>query len=109
MAYTVQQVLDHARIPLNDADKDRYTDEVLLSYFNDAVLLARKNRPDLFLGRWSSLPSNLVVTDAFPVDDVYYPMFADYVTGRAETIDDEYTENSRAVVFIQNFILGLRT
>lgn len=109
MAYTVQQCLDDARIPLNDTDKDRYTDDVLLKYFNDAVLMARKLRPDLFLGQWSALPSNLVGTDAFPVDEIYFPLFCDYVTGRAETIDDENVENTRAATFIQNFLMGLRS
>lgn len=109
MAFTVQQVLDHARIPLNDVDKDRYTDAMLLSYFVDAVLLCRKMRPDLFMGRWTTTFSTYALTDAFPVDDMYFPLFSDYITGRAETIDDENTENSRAVAFIQNFMMGLRS
>jgi hypothetical protein len=107
MAYTMQNVIDHARIPLNDSAKERYSDDTLLSYANDAVLIVRKRRPDLFLGQWSSLPSNLSVTDAFPVDDEYFPTFADYVTGRAELVDDENVDSSRAKMLIESFIGGI--
>lgn len=108
MAYTIQQLIDEARIPLNDADKDRYSDPLLLSYVNDALLLCKKNRPDLFLGRFSTVTVPVTLASNFPVSEMYYPLFKDYVTGRAETIDDEHTENSRAVAFIQNFMMGLR-
>ena len=107
MAYTMQNVVDHARIPLNDAAKDRYTDVNLLGYANDGILILRKRRPDLFLGSWSSLPSNLSLTDSFPVDDEYFPMLADYVTGRAELIDDENVDSSRASTLINAFITGI--
>ena len=109
MAYTVQQVVDQARIPLNDEDKDRYTDDVLLTYFNDAVLMCRRKRPDLFLSQWSDLPEKLVLADAFPINTMYVPYFADYIAGRAETIDDEHIQNSRAGAFIQSFMMGLTT
>lgn len=109
MPYTAQQVVDDARKPLNDAEKIRYSDELLLTYLNHAVLLTRKSRPDLFLGGWASMPSNLALNSDFPIDDMYVPLFVDYVTGRAETLDDEHVESSRAIAFIQNFNLGLRT
>jgi hypothetical protein len=108
MPYTAQQIVDDARVPLNDADKVRYSDALLLTYLNHAILLARKSRPDLFLGLWATLPADLTLVSEFPVDDMYYPLFVDYVTGRAETLDDEHVESSRAMAFIQNFNLGLR-
>jgi hypothetical protein len=107
MAYTVQQVVDQARIPLNDDGKVRYTDAVLLTYFNDSILVIRKKRPDLFLGRWTTLPAQLALADPFPVDDVYVPIVADYITGRAELVDDESVDNSRAATLIQTFMSGL--
>lgn len=109
MAYTVQQVVDHARIPLNDVDKARYSDATLLTYFNDAILLVRKMRTDLFLGRWLTLPSNLALTDTFPIDEMYYPLVADYITGRAEVIEDEYVDNGRAAMLLQNFVMGFKS
>ena len=103
----MQNIIDRARIPLNDAAKNRYTDTVLLGYANDAILVLRKRRPDLFLGSWSALPSNLAATVALPVDDEYFPMMADYVTGRAELIDDENVDSTRATALINSFVAGI--
>lgn len=103
MAYTMQQVLDTARIPLNDSAKVRYLDSELLSYANYALLRARDRRPDLFLGRWLALPSDLALGDTFPVREELVPVFADYVTGRAETRDDEFVDGSRAALYLAQF------
>jgi hypothetical protein len=109
MSYTMQNVVDKARVPLNDAAKDRYTDDALLGYANDAILVLRKRRPDLFLGRWAVLPNALALTDAFPVADEYVPIMADYVAGRAELVDDENVDNSRSSALINSFISGITT
>ena len=45
---TFQQAIDSARIPLNDAAKVRYPDDVLLGYAIDAVREIAVYRPDLF-------------------------------------------------------------
>lgn len=103
MAYTMQQVIDLARAPLNDAGKVRYTDADLLLYANQAILRVRDRRPDLFLGRWLALPSNLVVGDNFPVRPELMSAVADYVTARAETRDDEFSETGRAVGYMAQF------
>ena len=107
MSYIVQQVIDMARIPLNDVDKDRNTDETLLVYFNNAVLICRQKRPDLFLGVLSTEQTPLLATDLVPVNSMYVPIFSNYVSGMAETIDDEHIDNSRAGAFIQSFMMGL--
>lgn len=107
MAYTVQEVIDIARIPLNDDAKVRYSDATLLSYFNMALLLTRKDRPDLFLGRWFNYSTKLALTENFPLGEEYVSSFADYVTGRAELVDDEHVENQRAMALIQNFEKGI--
>lgn len=109
MAYTVQQLIDKARLPLNDADKVRLTDVELLGYANDAFLRIRKKRPDLFLGMWNILPSELAVTDYFPVTDEYVPIVADYITGRAEMKDDEHVNSARAAEFVKMFVDSLVT
>lgn len=103
MARTFQQVCDRARIPLNDADKTRYPDVDLLSYANDAVLLLRQKRPDLFFGSWTVPAGEYVVSDPIPVSDLYFPAICDYVTGRAEFRDDEDAMQARAAAFLQLF------
>ena len=107
MAYTVQQVLDIARIPLNDDDKVRYSDATLLTYFNNAVLICRQKRPDLFPGKLATAQMPLLATDTFPVNDTYMPYFANYISGMAETVDEEHIDNTRAGMFVQSFMMGL--
>lgn len=109
MAFTVQQVIDRARVPLNDAAKSRYGDPELIVYANDAYYMLRRYRPDFFLGMWSSLPSSLGSTDSFPsVDDMYLPSIADYVTARAEFKDDEAVIAQRAQAMLALAIAGVR-
>ncbi len=110
MGYSIQQVLDHARIPLQDKTKVRYSDEVLLQYHNDAIELAYKHRPDLFIGNWRALEIRFrTAEEPFPLPSLFRSSVADYITGRAELVDDEYSENNRAMMLIQSFMLGLKT
>ena len=85
MAFTLQQLVDRARVPLNDAGKDRYTDTELLGYAQDAYLMIRKHRPDVLVGNFSSPTSwsALTLVSNFPyVEDEYMPVIADYITAR---------------------------
>jgi len=101
--YTMQQVIDRARIPLNDADKDRYPDADLLVYGNEALAILRRRRADLFLGNLAGGMAALDLPDLLPFDDAYLPAVADYVTARAETRDSEEELMNRATVFFGLF------
>jgi hypothetical protein len=107
MPYTMQQVVDKARIPLNDVAKDRVSDATLLSYANDAILLLRNKRPDLFFGQYLTLSTleNLALSANLPLPAELYPMVSDYVTARAETINDESVLSQRADMFMR-FVSG---
>lgn len=109
MAFTMQAVVDKGRYPLNDPAKVRYTDTALLGFANDAILLLRKKRPDLFLGAWAALPGDLSLADPFPVPDEYVPSVADYISGRAELVDDEHANSGRAEKLVQSFFEGILT
>lgn len=104
MAFTYQSVVDLARIPLNDADKARYPDTVMMSYANHGMLQVLKRRPDLFIGQFGSLPTGEAApSDPFPLPAGYVQTLADYITGRAEMADDEHVNAGRAAVFMQLF------
>lgn len=106
MAFTVQQVVDRARFPLNDDDKSRVTDAQCLPFVVDAVLMLRKKRPDMFLGNWTTSYLALGLGDNVPIAEIYLPVMADYVTARIEFRDDEFSEDSRAQSFFQLFQQG---
>lgn len=109
MAFTVQQVIDRARVPLNDAAKTRYSDSELTVYANDAYYMLRRYRSDIFLGMWASMPNSLGLSDEFPnVDTMYLPSIADYVTARAEFKDDEAVIAQRAQAMLAMAIAGVR-
>ena len=101
MAFTMQAVVDKARIPLNDSAKDRWVDADLLGYANDAIRVLRKGRPDLFFGQYLTLPGDKVLGDTLPVDDEHFVAVCDYVTARAETRNDEFALRQRATLFFQ--------
>ena len=104
MPFTYQGVVDLARIPLNDEDKARYSDATLLSFANHGMLTLLKRRPDLFIGQYSSLPDGeAVLAGTFPLGAEYVQPVADYVTARAESIDDEHANSGRAALFMQLF------
>lgn len=103
MAYTMQQVVDKGRIPLNDADKARYSDLQLLGFAIDALLLLLNTRPDLFFGQFTSLPTITALTNGFPLPDTLAPAVADYVTARAESMNDESVLEQRAAAFFALF------
>lgn len=104
MAFTYQSVVDLARIPVNDAGKDRYSDTTLLSFANQGMLQIFKRRPDLFTGQFGNPPHGKnLLTDTFPLPAEYVQTVADYVAARAEMTDDEYVNAGRAALFMQLF------
>jgi hypothetical protein len=101
--YTMQNVVDRARKPLNDADKERFTDVDLLSDANAAISILKLKRPDLFFGIYDALPNDKTLGDIFPMDNTIFPAVCDYVTARAETRNDESILEQRATLFFSLF------
>lgn len=102
MSFTYQDVVDLARVPLNDEDKARYSDGTLMMYTNSAILSLCQRRPDLFIGQFGNLPTGQAdLTDIFPLPAAYTVTLSDYVTARAEMIDDEHANTGRAAAFMQ--------
>jgi len=108
MSYTMQQIVDIARKPLEDDDKDRYSDADLLGYVVSALLLLRTKRPDFFFGTFSSLTdlSALTLVSTFPLDDQYAQGVADYATARASTHDSDHVTSGRVQQFFDLFGMG---
>ena len=104
MSLSYQSIVELARIPLNDEDKTRYSDTVLLSFANQGMLQILRRRPDLFIGEFNNLPDGeRALDDAFPLPPICLQTVADYVTARAEMSDDEHVNSGRAALFMQLF------
>lgn len=102
-APTMQDVLDRARIPLNDDDKIRYLDEPGLAFANTAIARAYQLRPDLAFGSYGTAFEPITAEQPFPLPYQYLQAVADYVSGRWQTIDIEANAAERAVAFMAGF------
>lgn len=107
MAYTMQNVVDQARIPLNDDDKTRNSDLDLLGYANSAISELKLKRPDLFFGMFLALPGKKNLADPFPIDDTIFQPVCDYVTARAESKNDDSILEQRAAAYFSLFNGGI--
>lgn len=101
-----QDIVDLARLPLNDGDKTRYPDAMLLAFACHGLLQVLKRRPDVFIGQFGALQeveANAMLADTFPLPPEYAQLVADYATARAEMVDDEHSNSGRANSFLQLF------
>jgi len=121
MAKTYQNLVSEARELLQDTDAvdPRYSDATLLNILNRALQDISRIRPDLM---YSLFTDNLLNapeivesgagvgqvnwTDNFGLEMQYYPTLLNYLVGVAEITDDEYTEDGRAALLLQNFRNG---
>lgn len=113
---TLQDIIDDARVLLNDKNDEamgfipRYTESQLLRYAKQAIMEARRIRPDLFIENLSDTFTDLTLTSAFPMPEEYEIVVVDFVVGRAEFRDDEFTNDGRAAALMQRFkqhLLGI--
>jgi hypothetical protein len=100
---TFQQIIDSARVDLQDADKVRYTDAELLEYANDGVREAFRIRPDFRLGTFTAAFLTYTANNNVPMPDLYQMLLKHYVVFRAEARDDEYNNDGRAALFMARF------
>ena len=105
MPKSIDDTLTDARVILNDAAGDRYTDAQLVSDFNNAISQTKMLRPDVFqLGE--ALPEIAVADLAqvpatdFPLPEIFYQSFVYYLAGNAELRDDEFAVDNRAMTLL---------
>ena len=105
---TFQDVINSARVIMNDTGVAlRYTDEQLISYCNEAMQEVRRTRPDFFFGQYTSVLPTYVKTDTVPLPAEFQSCIINYLVGRSEFRDDEFTIDSRATAFMSMFKGGL--
>lgn len=104
---TVQDYVDRARVLLLDAVAPyRYPDADLVENLNMGILEARRLRPELLAGYFSTtLPdySTSAMSTAVNIDPQYRVAFVYYICGQAQLRDDENVQDSRAAVFLNKF------
>lgn len=100
---TVQNIIDDARVILQDTAKTRYTDAQLINGCNYALFTINRLRPDLFFSSIGSPQTALVAGSTFPLPPQFEPVVSNYVAARAELRDDEYSVDGRAAALLAEF------
>lgn len=101
MAKTIGGVITDARVILNDAAGDRYTDTELISDFNNAISQSKALRPDAFiLGEALTEYTTADLAVDFPLPEIFVQSFVYYLAGNAELRDDEFAVDNRAMTLL---------
>jgi hypothetical protein len=105
---TFQQIIDDARVLLNDVVLDettvtRYTESQMLTYAREALVAARRLRPDLFLSNLTGPIPAFTADDALPLDERYKVAIVDYIVHRSEIRDDEFVVSGKAEMMFTKF------
>jgi hypothetical protein len=109
---TFQQIINSARVVLNDVVIDettvtRYSEAQLLEYARAALVLARHVRPDLFLSNMTGDFPAYTAESTVPIAEPYHTPLIDYVIHRAELRDDEFAVDGRAAALFTKFKTGM--
>lgn len=101
MPKTVGDILTDARVILNDAAGDRYTDAQLISDLNNAISSTKMIRPDAFkLGEALPEFTDAQLDSDFPLPEIFVQSFVYYLAGNAELRDDEFAVDNRAMTLL---------
>ena len=105
---TVQDFVDQARTLAQDKVVPyRYSDDDIVAELNDAILEARRLRPDLFLQYRKANPypsfTAAAMNAAVPFEDVYRVALVYYLVGKITMRDEEDLDEKRGAGFVQKF------
>lgn len=125
---TWQNLLSDARQIVQDSNTDptlqRYSDQELVDILNRGNQELYRLRPDAYYDLWDDTAEDflvpLVTIDLitvptswllpFPIPMMFYNPLVDWVIAMLESVDDEFTEDSRSMQFYTQFkqmVIGL--
>ena len=112
MARTVRQAITTVRGLIQDEGQPfRISNTALASYVSEALGEVRRVRPDLFLYSQREATPFYTVEDldkTLPIPDMYFAPLVNYVAGRSDLREDQFTQDGRAMALINAFAVALR-
>lgn len=102
-------IAEARRLMQDEVQPYRYPDADIIEAMNLAIMEARRLRPDLFLGRFNTLPSVSAAGDAIDIEPMYRPAFTYYIVGRTQLRDAESTQDQRAAGLMNKFVSQMLT
>ena len=121
MTNTYQNLIQEARFILQDTNTDpalqRFADSDLVNILNRGLTELYRIRTDAYYDLWSDSAEDFLVpalnTNALPdpnsylqpfaLPQMFYPPLVNWVVGMTEAQDDEFTDDSRAAMFLTQF------
>ncbi len=120
---TYQELLADARVIVQDSDTDptlqRNSDQTLVDIFNRGFQELYRIRPDAFYDLWDDTAEDflvpVIIIDAtnppitnswlnpFQIPMMFYNPMVNWVIAMIESVDDEFTEDSRSTQFYTQF------
>lgn len=120
---TYQHLLADARVIVQDTDTDpslqRYPDQTLVDIFNRGFQELYRLRPDAFYDLWNDTEQDFVVPqividattppitnswlNPFGIPMMFYNPMVNWVIAMLESVDDEFTDDSRSIQFLGQF------
>lgn len=113
---SMQDVLDYARLTVNDTASDRYKDVVGIKYANYGCARALELRPDLRMGTGTGLVSggfgygpwvDLTTTSSFPLPREYAEKIGSFVVFGWQSSDDQFVNDQTAAAGYTLFLKEL--
>jgi hypothetical protein len=120
MARTYQELLDDARIILQDTDSERYRydNTTLLRALNRGLQEIARLRPEVFRDQYDDDADDVIVPEItssdlgneFDLPMMFFGSMIYFVTGSTEFLDDEFAVDNRAMTLLSQFkqqVVGL--
>jgi hypothetical protein len=109
---TLGDCIGDARAILQDTESGsyRYSDDELVSLFNNALYELKRVRPDLYIGGYGSDLTTYTPSDfstAVPFSMLVFQPVVLFIAGMAELRDDEFTVDNRAGILLRAFTTQL--
>jgi len=100
---TAQDLINRARLMTKDASKVRYPDATVLDHLNDLLRLARRQRPDLWIGQYTTPLAALTLTGTFPLSPQYEDIFVLALVAYCDLREEEYSQDGRTSSLMSHF------
>lgn len=113
MAKTIQDILNEARVFIQDSDTPyRYSDDDLVDYLNNGLYEIRRIRPDYFINSYDTDVPQFTTAQLgsdYPLDGQTHTAIAYFIAGNAAIRDDEHVNEGRAAGLLNLFQAKLLT
>lgn len=101
---TMQVMCDRVRRRISDSQKTRVPDTTILQYLNDLTKIVYGQRPDFFVGTFSTPIADAALGGNYPLPIFTEPWAVEYAVAMCNLPDDEEVRQAKAQDAEKRFI-----